>query len=157
MSDQLTYTTLRPAPALNGAESASAARDLHTALTTPSAWRHTLVLTGTLNAGTAPDLEEEVECLSQEGVTSIVLDLRRLQAIDPAGEEAIATLPALFKRQGPAIAVIGGAARAARGSLAVEDADTLAIERTEPSELALFAASRSTILPSRSTEMVKVL
>jgi anti-anti-sigma factor len=53
-------------------------------------WTHTLVLTGELNARTAPALEEEIEGLCQEGVAALRLDLRRLERIDGVGIAVIA-------------------------------------------------------------------
>ncbi len=45
-------------------------------------WRHKLILTGKLDHRSAPELEEEIECLWQEGVTILTLDLRQLDEID---------------------------------------------------------------------------
>jgi len=44
----------------------------------PAVWRHTLVLTGRLDARSGPELQDEIECLYQEGVSSLVLDIRQL-------------------------------------------------------------------------------
>ncbi len=41
-------------------------------------WRHKLILTGTLDHRSAAELEDEIECLCEEGVTTLTLDLRQL-------------------------------------------------------------------------------
>ena len=53
-------------------------------------WRHKLILTGKLDYHSAPELEEEIECLCEEGVTILTLDLRQLDAVDSTGVTAIA-------------------------------------------------------------------
>jgi hypothetical protein len=53
-------------------------------------------------------LEDEIECLREEGVTALTLDLRRLDDIDSPGEQVIATEGALFKEGGRSFAVIPG-------------------------------------------------
>lgn len=157
MNHRLTSATLRPAITGSNAGGSPVARDLGVAPAGPPAWRHTLILTGSLNAGSAPELQEEVECLCQEGVTSIVLDLRRLQAIDAVGGQTLAALPALYKRRGLAIAVIGGAVLASHAPMQRENLEVLMTERNGRSELRRFRASPDEALPTRSTEMVKVL
>ncbi len=72
------------------------------------AWRHTLILTGKLDLQSASELEEEIECLCQEGVTTLTLDLRQLNAIDFTGARTIAFRSALCKRRGHDFAVISG-------------------------------------------------
>jgi anti-anti-sigma factor len=71
-------------------------------------WRHTLILTGELDGRSAPELEDEIECLCQEGVTSIALDMRRLDAMDPMGVQAVAFLSGLYRGQGCEFVVIAG-------------------------------------------------
>ncbi len=78
----------------------------HLTLASPPAWRHKLILIGRLDHRSAPDLEEEIECLCQEGVTTLTLDLRQLNAIDPAGVNAIAFRGAAYRRRGRDFAVI---------------------------------------------------
>jgi anti-anti-sigma regulatory factor len=78
--------------------------------TSPPVWRHTLVLKGHLDARTGPELQDEIECLYQEGVTSLVLDIRRLEAVELVGAQAIASLSALYERRGLSVAVLGGPA-----------------------------------------------
>jgi hypothetical protein len=50
----------------------------HLTLASAPVWRHELTLTGTLDHRSAAELEEEIECLCQEGVTILTLDLRQL-------------------------------------------------------------------------------
>jgi anti-anti-sigma factor len=71
-------------------------------------WRHTLVLTGRLDYRSASELEEEIECLFQEGVRTLTLDLRQLEAIDSTGAMVIAYRSAGCKRRGHELAVIPG-------------------------------------------------
>jgi len=72
----------------------------------PPGWRHTLILTGNLDHRSASELEDEIECLRQEGVTALTLDLHRLDEIDPAGAQVIAEQGALFQEGGRSLAVI---------------------------------------------------
>ncbi len=74
----------------------------------PPVWRHELILTGKLDHSSAPELDEEIECLCQEGVTTLTLDLRRLDTIDSTGVAAIAFRGAVCKRLGSDFAVIPG-------------------------------------------------
>jgi anti-anti-sigma regulatory factor len=76
----------------------------------PPVWRHTLVLKGSLDAHSGPELQDEIECLYQEGVTSLVLDIGSLEAVELVGAQAIATLSALYERRGLSVAVLGGPA-----------------------------------------------
>jgi anti-anti-sigma factor len=71
-------------------------------------WRHKLILTGKLDRRTAVELEDEIECLCEEGVTFLTLDLRRLGAIDSVGARAIAFRGAICKQRGRDFAVIPG-------------------------------------------------
>ena len=69
---------------------------------------HTLIPTGELTHRTAHALEVEIERLFEEGVASIVLDLRRLTRIDPIGVAVIAFRCRLGKRQGNGIVLVPG-------------------------------------------------
>jgi len=77
-------------------------------LASERSWQHTLVLTGTLDRGSAAELEEEIECLCEEGVTSLTLDLRALEGLDPTGVQVIAFRSTLCRRRGHALTVIPG-------------------------------------------------
>jgi hypothetical protein len=74
----------------------------------PPGWRHTLILTGRLDSRSAAELEDEIECLRQEGVTALTLDLRRVDDIDSPGAQLIATKRVLFHEEGRSFAVISG-------------------------------------------------
>ena len=80
----------------------------HLTLASTPVWRHKLILTGKLDYRSAPELEEEIECLCQEGVTILTLDLRQLDAIDSTGATVIAFRGAACKRRGHDFAVIPG-------------------------------------------------
>jgi anti-anti-sigma factor len=71
-------------------------------------WRHKLILTGRLDHRTVVELEDEIECLCEEGVTILTLDLRQLDAIDSVGARAIACRGAARKKQGRDFAVVAG-------------------------------------------------
>jgi anti-anti-sigma factor len=97
-------------PAADGQSSLSEAAHARPQLTLAGEpiWRHKLILTGKLDHRSAPELEEEVECLCEEGVTTLMLDLRQLDAIDSAGVTAIARRGAVCKMRGHDFAVIPG-------------------------------------------------
>src|SRR5579862_5737943 len=101
MNRDLTLATAGvPAATTDDVAPELAQRWLYAAPTAPPVWRHTLILTGNLPTGSAADLQEEIECLYQEGVTSLVLDLRRLNVIELGAVQALASLSALYKRRG---------------------------------------------------------
>ncbi len=80
----------------------------HLTLASTPVWRHRLILTGKLDYRSASELEEEIECLCQEGVTILTLDLRQLDAIDPTGATVIAFRGTVCRRRGHDFAVIPG-------------------------------------------------
>lgn len=55
----------------------------------------TLVITGTLDAMTAPELRAEVDAIVAEGNRVVVIDLAGVELIDSSG---VAVLVALYKR-----------------------------------------------------------
>lgn len=69
---------------------------------------HTLKLTGELHLRSGPMLEEELERLFSDGVTSITLDLSELSYIDPIGVALIAFRCGLAERRGYDLRVIAG-------------------------------------------------
>jgi anti-anti-sigma factor len=87
-----------------------------------------LILTGKLDLQTASELEEEIECLCQEGVTTLTLDLRQLNEIDFTGARTIAFRSALCKRRGHDFAVIPGSGPVGRTLAEAGATDTLAGE-----------------------------
>ena len=120
-------------------------------------WRHKLILTGKLDHRSASELEEEVECLCEEGVTTLTLDLRQLDAIDPTGLTAIARRGTVCKMRGHDFAVIPGS-RVVRHALTEAGATDLltpdpsaSVVRRFPSRLVDDAAAH------RSTVMIKSL
>jgi anti-anti-sigma regulatory factor len=70
------------------------------------AWWHTVVLVGTLNWRTVPDLEDEIKCLCDEGVTGITLDLREVSLVDPTAVRFIASASVRERSRGRDFAVI---------------------------------------------------
>jgi anti-anti-sigma factor len=69
-------------------------------------WSHTLILKGSLDHESAAELEEELECLQQEGVTDLTLDLRQLDELDSFGAQVIASRSAFFTGRGRNFAVL---------------------------------------------------
>ncbi len=63
---------------------------------------------GTLDEDLTAELEEELECLCEEGVTSVVLDVRELRALEPLGAQAIAAGGAFCRQRGRDLQVISG-------------------------------------------------
>lgn len=83
------------------------ARPQQTLMSEP-AWRHKLILTGKLDHRSASELEDEIECLCEEGVTTLTLDLRQLDAIDSAGVNAMVRRGAVCKMRGHDFVVVPG-------------------------------------------------
>jgi len=129
---------------------------LEVAPASPPAWRHTLILTGTLNSGSMLELEEEIECLYQEGVTSLVLDLRRLDALESVGARAVGSLSALYRRRGLDVEVIGGAGETLRASVAGGPGVSMpeAMDTVSPR---FYERSSQRLLSARSTTTIKEL
>ncbi len=120
-------------------------------------WRHKLILTGKLDDSSAPELEEEIECLCEEGVTTLTLDLRQLDAIDSTGLTAIARRGAVCKMRGHDFAVIPGS-RVIRRALAEADATDLLTPNPNASVVRrLPGHSADDSAASRSTVMIKSL
>ncbi|HMD56596.1 MAG TPA: STAS domain-containing protein [Solirubrobacteraceae bacterium] len=120
-------------------------------------WRHTLVLTGRLDYRSAPELEEELECLCEEGVTHLTLDLRQLDAIDSSGALVIAFRSALCRRRGHELTVIPGP-RGLHPALArVGATDSHMAGRGESSARRFPALSADSSFPIVVTTMTKDL
>ncbi len=120
-------------------------------------WRHKLILTGKLDYHSAPELEEEIECLCQEGVTILTLDLRQLDAIDSTGVTAIAFRGTAYKRGGHDFAVIPGSG-VIRRALAEAGAANLLTPDPNASVVRRFSSGSSDDSHSdRSTTMIKSL
>ncbi len=80
----------------------------HLALASTPVWRHKLILTGKLDHRTVVELEDEIECLCEEGVTILTLDLCQIDAIDSVGAKTIALHGVACKRRGRDFAVVPG-------------------------------------------------
>lgn len=120
-------------------------------------WRHKLILTGKLDYRSAPELEEEIECLCQEGVTILTLDLRQLDAIDSSGATVIACRGTACKRRGHDFAVITGS-RVVRSALAEAGAaNLLTPDRSESVVRGSSSRSSDGARSDRSTAMIKSL
>jgi anti-anti-sigma regulatory factor len=92
----------------NGSDAARAHPRPHLTLVQTGTWSHTLILRGSLDRRSASELEDEIECLRQEGVAALTLDLRQLGAIDPRGAQVIASQSTPFKGPGPEFEVLVG-------------------------------------------------
>ncbi len=148
MTTHLTFPTVSPDAADPGTAAAQATSDrirtgdgeaglsfaAHSqprpALANPLVWRHRLVLTGKLDCRSAAELEDEVECLCQEGVTNLTLDLGPLEAIDATGATAIVFCGVACRQRGRELAVIPGS-RATERALTEAGAEDLMAD--EPS------------------------
>jgi anti-anti-sigma factor len=126
-------------------------------LTSEPIWSHKLILTGKLDHRSAPELEDEIECLCEEGVTILTLDLRQLDAIDSAGVTAIARHGAVCKMRGHHFAIVPGSgvihrtlAEAGATDLLTPDPNA-SVVRCSPSHSADDSAAY------RSTAMIKSL
>ena len=119
-------------------------------------WRHTLILEGRLDERSCLDLEDEVECLYQEGVTSLRLDLSRLQDVDAAGLQAVASVGARGRRRGQHVDILPGSGAMGKALAQAGAQDLLAGDGFEPPLGGIDASLRGS-LPARSTTMVKGL
>jgi anti-anti-sigma factor len=88
----------------------AASGEARLALAPVSPWTHTLVLSGELNHRSAHVLEAEIDRVCEEGVTSIIVDLRGLTDIDSTGVAVIAFRSGLCRRRGYDFTLIPGSA-----------------------------------------------
>ncbi len=107
LSDMSTDVHQHEALAASPAATAQAPRRAHLTLVRTPPWNHTLILRGRLDEGSAPELEDEVECLREEGVSSLTLDLRQLESVDEPAMEVIASQAASFRSCGGRFVVVG--------------------------------------------------
>lgn len=124
----------------------------HLTLASAPVWRHKLVLTGRLDHRTVVELEDEIECLYEEGVTILALDLRQIDAIDPVVANVIASQGAAFKRRGRDVVVVADNPVVHR-ALAEAGAESLLAGETGVFHLAARASNGS----ARDTVMIKNL
>jgi anti-anti-sigma factor len=120
-------------------------------------WRHTLILTGKLDYLSASELEEEIECLSQEGVTILTLDLRQLDAIDSTGATVIVFHNAAFKKRGHGFAVIPGSQVIHHALAEAGATDSLTREPNESAVRRFSGRSCDGSFVDRSTAMIRAL
>ncbi len=116
-------------------------------------WRHRLILTGKLDCRSASELEEEIDCLCQEGVTILTLDLRQLDAIDPTGAMVVAFCGAACRRRGHDFAVIPGSRLIHRALTEAGATDLLTLDRNG----SVVRCSSDGFSSERSTTMIKDL
>jgi anti-anti-sigma factor len=129
----------------------------HLTLASTPVWRHRLILTGKLDYRSASELEEEIDCLCQEGVTILTLDLRQLRAIDPTGATVIAFWGAACKRRGRDFAVIPGSRVIHRVLAEAGATDLLTLDPSESVVRRSSSRSSDGFCSDRSTTMVKDL
>jgi anti-anti-sigma factor len=116
-------------------------------------WKHRLILTGKLDYHSTPELAEEIECLCEEGVTILTLDLRQLDEIDSTGVTAIARRGAICKMRGHDFAVIPASgvirhalSEAGATDLLIPDPDVSVVRRLPSRSTDDSAADRSTAM-----------
>jgi anti-anti-sigma factor len=128
-------------------------------LTNEAVWKHKLILTGKLDHRSASELAEEIECLCEEGVTILTLDLRQLDTIDSIGVTAIARRGAVCKMQGHDFAVIPGSSVVRRALAEAGAVDLLASDPNASVVCRFPIPSRSAddSVAYRSTAMIKSL
>jgi anti-anti-sigma factor len=148
-----------PTSASDGMTSLSVAANSqpHPTLASTLIWRHRLILTGKLDYRSAAELEEEIECLCQEGVTNLTLDLRQLEAIDSTGATVIAVRGAACKRQGHDFAVISGSRVIHRALVEAGATDLLTLDRNESVVRQFSSRSSDGFSSERSTTMINNL
>ncbi len=129
----------------------------HLTLVSTPVWRHRLILTGTLDHRSASELEEEIECLCQEGVTSLTLDLRQLDAIDPTGATAIVFCGGAYRRLERDFAVIPGSQVIHRALTEAGATDFLTLDWNESVVRRRSSRSSDGFSSDRSTTMIKNL
>jgi anti-anti-sigma factor len=129
----------------------------HLTLAGTLVWSHRLILTGKLDYRSAPELEEEIECLSQEGVTILTLDLRQLEAIDSTGATVVAFRGAAGKSRGYDYAVIVGSRVIHRALAEAGATDLLMLDPNESVVRRFSRRSSDGFFSDRSTTMIKSL
>ncbi len=113
---------------------------------------HTLRLTGELHLRSAPILEEELERLYADGVTSVTLDLRELSYIDPIGVALVAFRCGLAGRRGYGLTVIAGSRHVHR---ALEQAGVTDLAPFDGEDTSVASETRATPFASGSPSTVR--
>jgi anti-anti-sigma regulatory factor len=106
-----------------------------------------------LDCRSASELEEEIDCLCQEGVTILTLDLRQLDAIDPTGAMVVAFCGTACRRRGHDFAVIPGSRLIHRALTEAGATDLLTLDR----DGSVVRRTSDGFSSERSTTMVKNL
>lgn len=119
-------------------------------------WRHKLILTGRLDHRTVVELEDEIECLCEEGVRILTLDLCRLEAIDSVGASAIALHGETCRRQGRDFEVIPGSS-VVHHALTEAGAESLVAGHPGRPGVLRLTASALKRSPCTTTVTIKVL
>jgi anti-anti-sigma factor len=114
-------------------------------LVNPLRWTHTLVVTGELNRRSATTLEEEIECLCEEGVAALKIDLRQVASIDSLGVSVISYRSQECRRRGCTLAVIPGSTSVRR---ALEEAGVPIVAP----EFAAFGPDPSLMAPAAAQD-----
>jgi anti-anti-sigma factor len=125
----------------------------HLALASAPVWKHKLILTGTLDHRTVVELEDEIECLCEEGVTTLTLDLRQLDAIDSVGARTIAFQGAACKTRGRDFAVVPGSPVVHR---ALVEAGAESLLEGDPGERGVRLATGTSYNSPRDTSTVTI-
>jgi anti-anti-sigma factor len=120
-------------------------------------WKHRLIVTGNLDHRSAAELDDEIECLCQEGVTVLTLDLRQLDAIDSAGARVIAIRGALCTGRGNDFSVIAESPVVRRALTEAGAADLLNPDSSETVVRRFPSRPTNGSHPARSTTMIKSL
>lgn len=142
-----------------GTNSLSEALHIRPRLTVARApvWKHRLIVTGNLDHRSAAELDDEIECLCQEGVTVLTLDLRQLDAIDSAGARVIAIRGALCTGRGNDFVVIAESPVVRRALTEAGAADLLTPDSSEDVVRRFPARPANGSGAARSTTMIKGL
>ena len=126
-------------------------------------WKHKLILKGRLDHRTKVELQDEIECLCEEGVTLLTLDLGQLDEIDSDGAKAIACGGVVCRERGRDFTVVPGSPAVHR-ALAEVGAEGLLAGRAgasgaadTPAALALSPSVLKSSPDGPSTVMVKKL
>jgi len=134
----------------NGTVTAPSHGGPHLTLAPARPWSHTLVLRGDLDHHSAAELEDELVCLLEEGVTALTLDLRQIDELDPRGAQVIALQSALFKGKGRRLSVLVGSPAVQCALAATGEHDLLRSERAQRREDADDAADQLRLSSGRA-------
>jgi anti-anti-sigma regulatory factor len=137
--------------------SAGVARRAHLTLVPTRLWDHTLVLRGTLDERAAGELQDELECLREEGVTTLTLDLRQLEAIAPSAAQTIVSQGARFNVQGRHLGVLADTLPLRDVLADVGGADLVSTDPSESFARRFGRAPAERCDPDLSTTMVREL